>query len=175
MLSLRRFSRLSEYADLTWLRLEAKWNRLKERFSGEEGAMTIEYILIIALIAIIIITIFTVLLWPILRPALEELIQRIQNAINGGNIATIRSEIFSISMISDWTLVLKKLEKISVGMAITKPKAVVIRASEIPPANMRGFTLASWERVANTEIIPITVPSKPSSGAEAAIEPSAVR
>ena len=87
MLSLRRFSRLSEYADLTWLRLEAQWNRLKERFSAERGAITIEYILIIALIAIIIITIFTVLLWPMLRPALEELIQRIQNAINGGNIA----------------------------------------------------------------------------------------
>jgi Flp pilus assembly pilin Flp len=52
----------------------------------EEGAMTIEYILIIALIAIIIITLFTVLLWPILRPALTSLIDRITNAINGGGI-----------------------------------------------------------------------------------------
>lgn len=87
MLSLKRFGRLSQFADLSWLRLGAHWNRLKQRFSAERGAMTIEYILIIALIAIIIITIFTVLLWPVLRPALEELIQRIQNAINGGNIA----------------------------------------------------------------------------------------
>jgi Flp pilus assembly pilin Flp len=49
--------------------------------------MTIEYILIIALIAIIIITLFTVLLWPLLKPALQGLIDRIVNAINGGNIS----------------------------------------------------------------------------------------
>ena len=60
--------------------------RLRERLEDEEGAMTIEYILIIALIAIIIITLFTILLWPILRPALEGLIDRISNAINGGGI-----------------------------------------------------------------------------------------
>lgn len=60
--------------------------RLRARLEDEEGAMTIEYILIIALIAIIIITLFTVLLWPILRPALEGLIDRISNAINGGGI-----------------------------------------------------------------------------------------
>ena len=61
--------------------------RFRARSREESGAMTIEYILIIALIAIIIITLFTILLWPILRPALVDLIDRIQKAIAGGGIA----------------------------------------------------------------------------------------
>lgn len=61
----------------------ARW---RERSRDESGAMTIEYILIIALIAIIIITLFTILLWPVLRPALVDLIERIQQAIAGGGI-----------------------------------------------------------------------------------------
>jgi Flp pilus assembly pilin Flp len=61
--------------------------RLRARFGVEAGAITIEYILIIALIAIIIITLFTVLLWPALRPAVEGLLDKIKNAIAGGNIA----------------------------------------------------------------------------------------
>jgi Flp pilus assembly pilin Flp len=69
------------------LSIEDRLRRLREQLEPEEGAMTIEYILIIALIAIIIITLFTVLLWPILRPALEGLIDRITNAINGGGIS----------------------------------------------------------------------------------------
>jgi Flp pilus assembly pilin Flp len=69
------------------LSIEDRVRRLREKLGPEEGAMTIEYILIIALIAIIIITLFTVLLWPILRPALEGLIDRITNAINGGGIS----------------------------------------------------------------------------------------
>ncbi len=68
------------------LSTEGHFRRLRERLADEEGAMTIEYILIIALIAIIIITLFTVILWPFLRPALEDLINRITNAINGGGI-----------------------------------------------------------------------------------------
>jgi len=79
----------SRVADAVLSRLfatERRLSRLRERLEDEEGAMTIEYILIIALIAIIIITLFTVLLWPILRPALEGLIDRISNAINGGGI-----------------------------------------------------------------------------------------
>jgi Flp pilus assembly pilin Flp len=72
--------------DAALSRLLSAEGRLREKLRGEEGAMTIEYILIIALIAIIIITLFTVLLWPILRPALEGLIDRISNAINGGGI-----------------------------------------------------------------------------------------
>jgi Flp pilus assembly pilin Flp len=79
----------SRVTDAVLIRLfstEARLKGLREDFADEEGAMTIEYILIIALIAIIIITLFTVLLWPILRPALEGLIDRISNAINGGGI-----------------------------------------------------------------------------------------
>jgi len=73
-------------ADAVVSRLLSIERRLRVGLEDEEGAMTIEYILIIALIAIIIITLFTVLLWPILRPALEGLIDRISNAINGGGI-----------------------------------------------------------------------------------------
>lgn len=79
----------SRVADAVLSRLlstERHLRRLRDRLENEEGAMTIEYILIIALIAIIIITLFTVLLWPILRPALTALIDRISNAINGGGI-----------------------------------------------------------------------------------------
>lgn len=68
------------------LSADERYRRLRQRLQEDEGAMTIEYILIIALIAIIIITLFTVLLWPILRPALTGLIDRISNAINGGGI-----------------------------------------------------------------------------------------
>jgi Flp pilus assembly pilin Flp len=76
-------SRISEAA---LSRMVAARSRL-ERLRDEEGAMTIEYILIIALIAIIIITLFTILLWPILRPALVNLIDRIRLAIEGGGIS----------------------------------------------------------------------------------------
>jgi Flp pilus assembly pilin Flp len=76
-------SRISEAA---LSRVVAARSRLA-RLRDEEGAMTIEYILIIALIAIIIITLFTILLWPVLRPALEDLITRIKDAIAGGGIS----------------------------------------------------------------------------------------
>ena len=79
-------SRVADAAVSRMLSTESHLRRLRERVEDEEGAMTIEYILIIALIAIIIITLFTVLLWPILRPALTGLIDRISNAINGGGI-----------------------------------------------------------------------------------------
>ncbi len=80
-------SRVTDAVVTRLLSTEARLKALREDFEDEEGAMTIEYILIIALIAIIIITLFTVLLWPILRPALEGLIDRISNAINGGGIS----------------------------------------------------------------------------------------
>jgi Flp pilus assembly pilin Flp len=79
-------SRIADAALSRLLSTETRIRRLREAMEDEEGAMTIEYILIIALIAIIIITLFTVLLWPILRPALTSLIDRITNAINGGGI-----------------------------------------------------------------------------------------
>jgi Flp pilus assembly pilin Flp len=75
----------SRIAEAALGRMVAARSRL-ERLRDEEGAMTIEYILIIALIAIIIITLFTILLWPILRPALVNLIDRIRLAIEGGGI-----------------------------------------------------------------------------------------
>ena len=65
---------------------ETRLKRLRGTLDDAEGAITIEYILIIALIAIIIITVFTVLLWPVLKLAFTNLMTRIQNAINGGNI-----------------------------------------------------------------------------------------
>jgi Flp pilus assembly pilin Flp len=79
----------SRFTDAVLSRListEARLKHLGQKLEDEEGAMTIEYILIIALIAIIIITLFTILLWPILRPALVGLIDRVSNAINGGGI-----------------------------------------------------------------------------------------
>ena len=77
--TMRLFPRLSHHVSLVW-------NRLRERMRGEGGAITMEYILIIALIAAIIIAIFLVLLWPVLEPAITSLLERIQNAINGGDI-----------------------------------------------------------------------------------------
>lgn len=82
----RMGSRLSDWASLSVIRAQSRLKRIEAKVRDERGAMTIEYILIIALIAIIIITLFTVLLWPLLKPALEGLIERIVNAINGGNI-----------------------------------------------------------------------------------------
>jgi len=80
-------ARFSEWTLETIFRSRQRWQRLAAKASDERGAMTIEYILIIALIAIIIITVFTVLLWPLLRPAIVGLIDRIVNAINGGDIS----------------------------------------------------------------------------------------
>jgi Flp pilus assembly pilin Flp len=77
---------LSDGARLFVVRAHSELKRLEDKVRDQRGAMTIEYILIIALIAIIIITLFTVLLWPLLKPALQGLIDRIVNAINGGNI-----------------------------------------------------------------------------------------
>ncbi len=80
----RTLSRLSEWAFHGLLRAQMRY---KVKARDERGAITIEYILIIALIAIIIITLFTVLLWPALKPALETLIQSITDAIGGGAIS----------------------------------------------------------------------------------------
>ncbi len=80
----RSLSRLSEWAFHGLLRAQMRY---KVKARDERGAITIEYILIIALIAIIIITLFTVLLWPALKPALETLIQSITDAIGGGAIS----------------------------------------------------------------------------------------
>ena len=46
----------------------------------------LQLLILLVIIAIIIITLFTILLWPVLRPALVSLIERITNAVNGGGI-----------------------------------------------------------------------------------------
>lgn len=80
-------SRVSEWVCRKLLQAQSEWRRLEARARDESGAITIEYILIIALIAIIIITLFTVLLWPLLRPAIVNLVNTITNAISGGDIS----------------------------------------------------------------------------------------
>ena len=82
----RMGSRLSDWASLRVIRAQSGLKRLEAKARDQRGAITIEYILIIALIAIIIITLFTVLLWPVLKPALENLIGRIRDAIQGEGI-----------------------------------------------------------------------------------------
>ena len=82
----RMGSRLSDWALLSVIRVQSRLKRLAAKARDQSGAITIEYILIIALIAIIIITLFTVLLWPVLKPALEDLIGRIEQAIKGEGI-----------------------------------------------------------------------------------------
>lgn len=84
---IQRLSGFSQWVLLGIVGGESRLSTLKRRVREESGAMTIEYILIIALIAIIIITLFTILLWPVLRPAIEGLVNRINNAVNGGGIS----------------------------------------------------------------------------------------
>lgn len=79
-------SRISDWMLSAGVWTRSRVERLSDRIADPEGAMTIEYILIIALIAVIIITLFTILLWPALRPVIEGLLQRITDAINGDAI-----------------------------------------------------------------------------------------
>ena len=79
-------SRFDDFIIGRALAVRTRLKAFREEIEREDGAITIEYILIIALIAIIIITVFTVLLWPFLKDAFEDLMSRITNAINGANI-----------------------------------------------------------------------------------------
>ncbi len=79
-------SRIDDAIISSVLALRTRLAVFREKLEDDDGAITIEYILIIALIAIIIITVFTVLLWPFLKVAFQGLVNRIQNAINGANI-----------------------------------------------------------------------------------------
>jgi Flp pilus assembly pilin Flp len=79
-------SRLSEWAFHGLRSVQTRFKVVAGKASDESGAITIEYILIIALIAIIIITLFTILLWPALRPAIVTLLGTITEAIGGGAI-----------------------------------------------------------------------------------------
>ncbi len=64
---------------------------------------------------------------------------------------------------------------INEGIATVKPAAVVISASEIPPASTLGLPTPLAVIAAKTLTMPITVPSKPSNGEIAAIVPSGFR
>ena len=52
-----------------------------------------------------------------------------------------------------------------VGIATTKPKTVVTRACEIPPAIILGSPVPNKVICWNVTIIPVTVPSNPAKGA----------
>ena len=82
----RSLSRLSDWAFHGLLRAQTRLQVLAVKARDERGAITIEYILIIALIAFIIIALFTALLWPALEPAFEALLQKITDAIGGEGI-----------------------------------------------------------------------------------------
>jgi Flp pilus assembly pilin Flp len=74
-------------AELAYLGLRSRAQSLSERLRRERGQTTMEYVMIIGLIALIIITVFLVLLWPTIKPAVQNLVNRIKNAITGGNIS----------------------------------------------------------------------------------------
>ena len=57
-------------------------------------------------------------------------------------------------------------------MAIVNPAAVVIRASEMPPASCAGSPTPTTVIAVNTRIMPMTVPSRPSSGVIVDMVPS---
>ena len=82
----RFLSRVSSWTCLSFTRAESRLRHFRADLRDERGAITIEYILIIALIAVIIIALFTALLWPMLEPALEDLMTKIKEAIEGGGI-----------------------------------------------------------------------------------------
>lgn len=74
-------------AELGYLGLTSRAESLRDRLRREQGQTTMEYVMIIGLIALIIITVFLVLLWPTIKPAVQNLVNRIKNAITGGNIS----------------------------------------------------------------------------------------
>jgi len=74
-------------AELAYLGLRSRGESLRDRLRREQGQTTMEYVMIIGLIALIIVTVFLVLLWPTIKPAVQNLVNRIKNAITGGNIS----------------------------------------------------------------------------------------
>ena len=59
-------------------------------------------------------------------------------------------------------------------MATSKPVCVVINASEMPPAMALAFPVPNTANTSKVAIMPVTVPSKPSSGATLLIVASCV-
>ena len=69
----------------------------------------------------------------------------------------------------------KKLYAACTGIATTRPEAVVIKASEIPPATTLGSTSPAAAISLKARIIPDTVPRKPTRGARFATVESHTR
>jgi Flp pilus assembly pilin Flp len=78
----RIFSRISYLSYLGFTRAASGWRRVEGKLRDERGAITIEYILIIALMAFIIIALFAVLIWPFVEEAVKDLIERIKDAMS---------------------------------------------------------------------------------------------
>ncbi|MNW02122.1 hypothetical protein D3C71_1978620 [compost metagenome] len=60
-------------------------------------------------------------------------------------------------------------------MATIRPAAVVTRALAIPPASTGALAMPFSMKPPKISIMPITVPSRPSNGAMAAMVPRALR
>jgi Flp pilus assembly pilin Flp len=61
---------------------------MSQRYSrdGEGGQTTIEYVMIMGLIAAIIVSIFMVMLWPVVSESVSELADKIRGAISGDGV-----------------------------------------------------------------------------------------
>ena len=78
---------LVEKLELGFLRMKMWRPRLSlERANDEDGQTTIEYVMIIGLIAAIIMTIFLVIMWPVVGDAVKDLVEKIRQAISGEGI-----------------------------------------------------------------------------------------
>jgi Flp pilus assembly pilin Flp len=79
--------KLVEKLELGFLRMKMWRPRLDlDRAQDEEGQTTIEYVMIIGLIAAIIMTIFLVIMWPVVGEAVKDLVEKIRQAVAGEGI-----------------------------------------------------------------------------------------
>jgi Flp pilus assembly pilin Flp len=79
--------RVVEKVELGFLRMKMWRPRFDwDRATDEEGQTTIEYDMIIGLIAAIIMTIFLVIMWPVVGEAVKDLVEKIRQAISGEGI-----------------------------------------------------------------------------------------
>ena len=76
--------RMVAKTELGWIALE-NW-RPNHLSKDENGQTTVEYVMIIGLIAAIIMTIFLVILWPVVGEAVKDLVEKIRQAISGEGI-----------------------------------------------------------------------------------------
>lgn len=79
--------RIIEKVELGFLRMKMWRPSLDlKRVNEEEGQTTIEYVMIIGLIAAIIMTIFLVIMWPVVGEAVKDLVEKIRQAVSGEGI-----------------------------------------------------------------------------------------